>query len=142
MKVNSAKFDRIVDILFDVAEMSVMLQRHACALIMGGKIRAISENTDGKPFANHSEMNAISNYLAKNKPNTLTRCTLVIIRINRQGEICDSKPCSECIKYLKHYHIKKIFYSGKNGFEFTNSDNIENGHQTLYFRRAAILNSN
>ena len=139
MKVNSLKFDRIVDMLLDLAEMSVMLQRHACALIMGGKIMAMRENKDGKPD-NHSEMNVISTYLAKNKPRNLTKCTLVIIRINRQGDIRSSKPCAECVKHLKHYGIKKIFYSSDDGFEFVSSNNLENSHRTLYFRRAAKLN--
>jgi deoxycytidylate deaminase len=139
MKVNSLKFDRIVDILSDLAEMSIMLQRHACALIVGGKIMAMSENKDGKAD-NHSEMNVISTYLSKNKPGNLTKCTLVIIRINRQGELCLSKPCANCVKYLKYYGIKKIFYSSDTGFESTSSDKIENAHMTLYFRRAAKLN--
>lgn len=139
MKVNSLKFDRIVDMLSDLAEMSVMLQRHACALIIGGKIMAMCENKDGKPD-NHSEMNVISAYLIKNKPSNLAKCTLVIIRINRQGDIVSSKPCADCVKHIKHYGIKKIFYSSDDGFKFVSSDNLENTHKTLYFRRAAKLN--
>ena len=137
MKVNSLKFDRIVDMLADIAEMSVMLQRHACALIIGGKIMAMSENKDGKPD-NHSEMNVISTYLSKNKPSNLSKSTLVIIRINRQGELCLSKPCANCIKYLKYYGIKKIFYSSDTGFETTSSTEIKNTHMSLYFRRAEL----
>lgn len=140
MKVNSLKFDRIVDMLSELAEMSVMLQRHACALIIGGKIMAMSKNKDGKPD-NHSEMNVISTYLSKNKPGNLSKCTLVIIRINRQGDLCSSKPCANCIKYLKLYGIKKIFYSSDEGFETTSFDKIENTHMTLYFRRASKLKS-
>ena len=139
MKVNSLKFDRIVDILSDIAEMSVMLQRHACALIIGGKIMAMSENKYGKPD-NHSEMNVITAYLSKNKPENLTKGVLVIIRINRQGELCSSKPCANCIKYIKRYGIKKIFYSSNTGFELTSCDKIENNHLSLYFRSVDKLN--
>ena len=134
MKVESVKFGRVVSILAAVAELSLILQRHACALIKGGKILSISENKFGKS-TKHSEMIVIENFLS-NRKTKLNKCILIVIRINNKGEIRSSKPCDECIKYIKKYGIKKIIYSNDSGFQEEGIDNIKNNHRTYYYRKA------
>ncbi len=134
MKVESVKFERVVNLLAKVAELSRILQRHACALIKGGKIMAISENKFGKSPI-HSEMGAIENFLSIRKTK-LHKCILIVIRINNRGDICSSKPCDECIKYIKRHGIRKIIYSGESGFFEEDADKISNTHRTFYFRKA------
>lgn len=38
---------------------------------------------------------------------------LIVIRINRRGEMTNSKPCGKCIKYMatSKYKIRYIYYS-------------------------------
>lgn len=36
--------------------------------------------------------------------------TLVVVRILRNGEFACSKPCEKCLKYIKKFGIKKIYY--------------------------------
>ena len=130
MKINSAKFNRIIDLLFKTAETSLMLQRHACAIVLGGKIVSIQENKFDK-FTKHSEISAINH----TKSVKLNRCVLIVIRVNRIGDVVSSKPCNDCIKYIKQCGIKRIYYSSDTGFEYTNSTDLENEHKTFYHRK-------
>lgn len=45
----------------------------------------------------------------------LRGCVLVVIRLNKQGEILNSKPCCDCQKFLikcmKEYGLRKVVYS-------------------------------
>ena len=42
-------------------------------------------------------------------------CTLVVIRVNKQGGLLNSKPCESCTKFLemcmKKYGLLKVMYS-------------------------------
>lgn len=40
---------------------------------------------------------------------------LLVIRVNNEGKLVNSRPCNDCIKILKRYPIKKIYYSNDNG---------------------------
>jgi len=37
--------------------------------------------------------------------------SLLVVRINKQGKLMLSKPCSNCIEYLNHVGIKNVYYS-------------------------------
>jgi len=54
----------------------------------------------------HAEVNTILG--AKTD---LNNCSLLVIRINKKNELRFSKPCNECMKYIEHVGIKKVFYS-------------------------------
>jgi len=65
--------------------------------------------------------------------------TLLVIRINSFGFLCNSKPCSECVKKIKrasrYLNIKKIVYSTENNtYESVSVENLENEHKSLYYR--------
>lgn len=42
-------------------------------------------------------------------------CTLVVVRVNKQGEYLNSKPCDSCKKFLdkciEKYGLRKVVYS-------------------------------
>jgi len=40
---------------------------------------------------------------------------MVVIRINGKNELVNSKPCENCIYYLRLYGIKNVYYSNENG---------------------------
>jgi hypothetical protein len=45
----------------------------------------------------------------------LRGCVLVVIRVNKKGELLNSKPCPDCQKFLlkcmKEYGLRKVYYS-------------------------------
>jgi len=45
----------------------------------------------------------------------LSGCILIVVRINKRGELLNSKPCADCQKFLekcmKEYGLLKVFYS-------------------------------
>lgn len=46
---------------------------------------------------------------------------LLVIRIDAQGNLTESKPCSHCVEVLKEYGIRKVCYSTKEGIIVTES---------------------
>lgn len=39
----------------------------------------------------------------------------MVVRVNVNNEIVDSKPCAMCVKMMKDYRIKKVYYSVNGG---------------------------
>lgn len=130
MKINSIKFNSIISILKETSETSTMLHRHACALVLGGKIVSLGINTYERD-TKHAEMNAIEDFFVKNKGKCIHRCILIVIRLGRNGEVHPSKPCSSCVNMIKRYNIKRVFYSTNGDFEFEKGSVIQNEHITL-----------
>ncbi len=42
-------------------------------------------------------------------------CVLIVVRVNKHGELLNSKPCSDCHKFLekcmREYGLRKVVYS-------------------------------
>jgi hypothetical protein len=61
----------------------------------------------------------------------LRGCVLKVVRINKQGEILNSEPCYNCIKFLekciKKYGLLKVLYSSNEGSTQC-THNITNSH--------------
>jgi hypothetical protein len=66
-------------------------------------------------------MNAIDRLKTREKKKKLFEINILVIRVNNSGNLCSSKPCSNCILYMKTiavkkgYKIKRIFYSTSSG---------------------------
>ena len=85
----------------------------------------MGENSDKPLYSNnkiktHAEMDAL------NKVKSLLKCqklkknkmNLVVIRVNKIGELCESAPCYHCTRELANNNcvsIDKLFYSRANG---------------------------
>ena len=45
----------------------------------------------------------------------LDGCVLLVVRVNKQGELRNSKPCADCQKFLekcmREYGLRKVIYS-------------------------------
>ena len=41
----------------------------------------------------------------------VTKYDILVVRINNTETLVDSKPCSMCIKMMKDYGIRKVYYS-------------------------------
>lgn len=52
----------------------------------------------------------------KNKTNIKSKkCVLVNIRINKHGEVKNSKPCQSCANLLNYFEFKDVYYSNNEG---------------------------
>lgn len=86
----------------------------------------MGENSDTPLYSNskiktHAEMNALNKVkgllkcqkLKKNKMN------LMVLRVNKNGDLCESAPCFHCTKELvnnsEYVQIEKLFFSRADG---------------------------
>ncbi len=107
-----------------------MEHRHGCVVLRNGKVISTGFNYPRLRIINktrlscstHAEMSAILS-LKNKKANSI-----LVIRINKDGQLCDSKPCQYCFNFIENSGIKKIYYSNEYGnivFIKTNKINIE-----------------
>jgi hypothetical protein len=70
----------------------------------------------------HAEVHAILNYYGKNLvydkaiKKWILNCkskklNLIVMRINKNNELCNARPCYNCLELMKTVKIKKIYYS-------------------------------
>ena len=129
-----AKIAKISNIIIEQAKNSHINFQHGAVLTKGSKILAKGFNKSRSKFMSslhtciHAEMDVIHTYITtilhksininkKNGPNIpiLSKCILWVGRISKEGTLVNSKPCCQCIHYLRKIGIKKIGYSTKNG---------------------------
>lgn len=82
--------------------------------------------------------------LLKLKTKIKKNISLIIIRLDKKGKLCNSHPCEKCINYMvqiakqRKYKIKNIYYSNNDGnIEHTTLaklDNLENKHISKRFK--------
>jgi deoxycytidylate deaminase len=83
----------------------------------------------GLVLARHAEENALEEYhsnigIRGRKAIARRKLHVVVIRINNNNEITESKPCSHCVDVMRSYGIRKVTYSTKKGDLVTESLNI------------------
>lgn len=106
-----------MDEAYTQALKSDMNFNHGAVIVHRGKILSRGYNYYHNNFNSnykesvHAEVSAINNALKKIHASELKKCELVIIRVNRQGECLNSKPCCHCEQFIKKFNIKKVFYS-------------------------------
>ena len=92
---------------------------------MKGKI-AIGQNSDRSPCSNskiktHAEMDALRklNTLIRNKKiKQKNKVDLLVLRVNKLGNLCQSAPCYHCSQELitnSYIKIDKLYYSTTEG---------------------------
>lgn len=74
----------------------------------------------------HAETSALNKYYKKSyKKNyqqiPLSKLTLVVIRVDAENNLIESKPCSQCIQKIHESGIKKVSYSTNSGIIVTQS---------------------
>ena len=62
----------------------------------------------------HAEADLVSRLWGKHYIDSSLK--VVVVRINRHGELRQSKPCKRCDKILKALDVNKIWWSTENGF--------------------------
>jgi hypothetical protein len=110
---------------------------------------ALGFNSDREAYAGccyitHSEMDAM-NKLKKNKNSKPIPIDIYVIRVNKNGELRNSKPCFQCCKYMnvvstkKGYYVKHVIYSNEHGetitIKFHELFSSKDGYISTYFRK-------
>jgi tRNA(Arg) A34 adenosine deaminase TadA len=120
----------IIDQLYNIALKSNIEHKLAAVIIKGNKIISKpSNNTSFIMIKNintgslHAEVNAIIKYFGKSfyfyKNNVFfpeeykkkKKIDLVVIRINKNGDLCNARPCYKCLNLMKLVNINKVYYS-------------------------------
>jgi len=64
----------------------------------------------GEP-SRHAEMNAIHGI----PRDVISKCSMLVLRLDKQGEIRSAKPCHACASALLDAGIKKVYYTSYSG---------------------------
>ena len=146
-EVISAKKNQIIQELIYCALDSNMRSKHGACLVRGNKILCMQKNIYGKDFKScswHAEVMIGKKINKKKIKNDLKfSYDLWVIRYSKHKNSCiESKPCYNCIKYIKRQmpYVNNIIYSTKNGkFIKENISNIKNSHISLGYRASSYL---
>jgi tRNA(Arg) A34 adenosine deaminase TadA len=111
------KINRYVEIAKANIHKIEKQEKHFSFIMQGSKILSIGMNNPnehpkaykyGYKFGDiHSELSAILKYGEEDCSDVY----MINIRINRFGNVRNSKPCKTCQNVLKMFRFKKIFYS-------------------------------
>lgn len=112
----------IIKKAIEEAESSEFYPFKIGAVIFKGK-RILSSGKNGirsssihPKYKNYLEsLHAEQNALIGLNWNHLKGCSILVIRINRNGELTIAKPCKMCMALLNYVGIKKIYYSDSDG---------------------------
>jgi deoxycytidylate deaminase len=96
-------------------------------------IKALKQNIQrhGIVLSQHAEETVLHNYEKRkflHKKIPVRKLHLIVIRVNSLGDLCESKPCQNCLQLLKEYGIRKVTYSTTNGLLIT--ENIDTMQST------------
>ena len=129
--------ERVERTLVDMALATDSRWRVACVLLRKGRIVVRSTNVFGKthpmqsrlaqqvgqPYrvSLHAELRALLN------PKAASCDTLVVGRVNRQGELCLARPCPVCQLAISESGIRRVYYSTDKGTwsELTTGNEVE-----------------
>lgn len=77
-------------------------------------------------LARHAEENVIAKYrsligVKDRKEFPKRKLHIMVIRINSNNELTESKPCGHCLEVMQSYGIRKVTYSTRQGIMVTES---------------------
>jgi deoxycytidylate deaminase len=76
----------------------------------------------GIVLSQHAEETVLHNYEKRkflHKKIPIRKLHLIVIRVNSFEDLCESKPCQNCLRLLQQYGIRKVTYSTANGLLIT-----------------------
>lgn len=110
--------DNLLDIAISVAKQSTMRKRYACIVIYQNQIISTGFNQKiGYTYERNKESSKTrKSYHAEIRAlcrikdqKILSKCTIYIIRIDRNDEVWDAIPCAHCSKYLQRKGIQGVY---------------------------------
>ena len=123
---NDYRFLEYINFLKKIAAGSDISYKHAAALIDNDNIYSSGVNRFVKTFHIKSKgtdeiqthfktIHAEINVFSKMPKRSVKGLDILVIRINKQLALKNSRPCNHCIDKLKKIGIRKVFYSNENG---------------------------
>jgi len=118
----------IIELAFKACRRSSSIYRVGAVIFKGKRVVSIGSNIKRNvrsinrrfvkwPTSIHAEVCAIIN--AKQN---LKGYSLLVVRLDRAGNMSLAKPCKHCQGYIRYVGIKKIYYSTKNGITLMKLD--------------------
>jgi deoxycytidylate deaminase len=63
----------------------------------------------------HAEVSALLDALKRHDAKKLKGASIVVVRLNRHGELRLAKPCDSCMRVLTSFEIGRIIFSNSSG---------------------------
>ena len=107
-----------VGLAVDEASRSSHKAKHGAVVYKNGKIIQSGRNQycslnrlrnykSNRIWSIHAEMNALANL-----PKNITRgAGIIVVKVNREGDLTNSRPCRVCMSIIERMGIKRVMYS-------------------------------
>jgi|SRR3989338_195092 len=63
----------------------------------------------------HAEIHALNNLFGKKNNCRRNKINVYVIRETADGRLVNSRPCNNCLDFMKKYHVHKVYYSTDDG---------------------------
>lgn len=93
----------------------------------------------GIVLSQHAEQDVLDKYEKRKflyKKIPVRKLHMIVIRVNNAGDLCESKPCQNCLRLLRDYGIRKVTYSSENGLLITEHIAHMEGTPSVGYRSA------
>jgi len=121
--MNIRTLQKLVDTSFDLIHLPETINKHLSYLLLRSTVISIGwSQLKTHPVALkhnfkwgclHSELDCL-----RKSPilfSSLNRCTLVNIRVNSLGEVCNSRPCKLCVPLVESAQLKAVYFTNSDG---------------------------
>lgn len=131
------KLDNIIYELINKAKKSDVSNKHAAGLIIKNKVIYYGVN---RYIRKYNTIHAELNIFERLKKNIKRKGTdIIVIRVDKNGELKNSRPCNHCIHSLRKLGIRKVFYSNEHGYIVCEDlDNMELLHTSAGNKSRAL----
>lgn len=119
-KMHNNKFEQQLILLKKIACDSIVYYKHAAALISGDTIHSSGVNKFIKEVKINDQtyyktMHAEITVFERMPKKKVRGMDILVIRINKNFALKNSRPCNQCIDKLIKFGIRKVFYSNEDG---------------------------
>jgi tRNA(Arg) A34 adenosine deaminase TadA len=114
------RFEEPIRLLKKIAIESIVYYKHAAALISGDTIYSSGANKFVKEIKLNDQiyyrtMHAEITVFERLPKKKVRGMDILVIRINKNLALRNSRPCSQCIDKLSKLGIRKVYYSNEDG---------------------------
>ena len=114
------KFEEPIRLLKKIAIESIVYYKHAAALIFGDTIYSSGANKFIKEIKINDQiyyktMHAEITVFERLPKKKVRGMDILVIRINKNLALRNSRPCTQCIEKLFKLGIRKVYYSNEDG---------------------------
>ena len=109
---------RFINIAIEQATNSTLVHRHGAILFSRRSIisKGFNQFVSGRQrytsISIHAEMNCLREF---HKHTKYKRCHILVVRLNSNLKLVNSKPCRDCMISLLKMGIKNVYYSDESG---------------------------